>query len=102
GNLVPVYPETRGVSSKWIRNRIKTILETNDNLLTDHLPETLISANKLLSINDALHRIHFPLSLDEAEKARKRFAYDELFLIQLSALHRKKEWTKKKKTHKFE
>ncbi len=101
GALVPVYPETRGVSSKWIRNRIRTLLDSTNDFFIEHLPETILSENKLLPLNEAIIKIHFPTNLKEAEQARNRFAYDELFMIQLGAIHRKNEWTTKKTTHAF-
>lgn len=102
GSLVPIYPETRGVSSRWIRNRIKTLLDSSDTLLTEYLPDIILNDNALLTLNSAIRKVHFPDSVEQAELARSRFAYDELFMIQLEAIHRKKEWTTKKKTQAFE
>lgn len=102
GRLVAVYPETRGVSSKWIRNRVKYVLDSIDKLFDEHLPEQILTSNKFLPITQAVKTIHFPESLDEAENARKRLAYDELFMLQLASIHRKTEWKNKKKTHAFE
>ncbi len=102
GALVAIYPETRGVSSKWIRNRVKTILNTMDVLFEEHLPDELIQANNLLPLTDAIRTVHFPLSLQDAEKARSRLAYDELFMLQLTSIHRKKEWTVQKTTQAFD
>jgi ATP-dependent DNA helicase RecG len=96
--LVPIYPETRGVSSRWIRNRIKTLLSDLDDTYKEYLPPKLITKNKLLPWEKAIHIIHYPNNSDEADEARERFAYEELFLIQLAAIHRKNEWKLAKKT----
>ena len=56
------------------------------------LPNTLIKENKLMSLNDALQTIHFPENLEQALKAKQRLAFEELFILQLSTLSRKKEW----------
>jgi ATP-dependent DNA helicase RecG len=96
--IVPVYPETRGVSSRWIRNRIKTILFELDATYQEYLPPSLVDQNKLLRWEKAIHSIHFPKNSDDADVARTRFAYEELFLIQLAAIHRKNEWKIAKKT----
>jgi ATP-dependent DNA helicase RecG len=93
GRLVPVYPETRGISSKWLRRQIYKLLEER-NQLKDFLPENIIKENNLMSLGDAIEKIHFPSSLREAEIARGRLAFDELFELQLSALVRKKAWEK--------
>lgn len=94
GRLVPIYPETRGISSKWIRRQVFNILES-DNQIKDYLPEDIIKNNGLINLNDAIHEIHFPNNLEKAQKAKERLSFNELFEIQLSALIRKKTWQEK-------
>lgn len=102
GSFVPVYPETRGVTSRWIRNRIKTLLDESSLFFTDYLPQTLLRNNHLISRDQAIKSIHFPKNQKEADIARKRLAYDELFMIQLAAVHRKTIWKNKTQTQAFE
>ncbi|MBU2577592.1 ATP-dependent DNA helicase RecG [Patescibacteria group bacterium] len=90
--LVPVYPETYGISSKWLRSRIKAGLDGFQNQIEEFIPDEIIHKESLLSEKEALLKIHFPENQEEAVKARYRLSFDELFLIQLSALLRKKEW----------
>lgn len=91
GRLVPVYPETKGISSKWLRRQVYKILEEKKEI-REYLPENLMEENQLMNLNDALQKIHFPDSLEQAEKAKQRLAFEELFILQLSTLSRKKEW----------
>ncbi|MGA2967801.1 MAG: ATP-dependent DNA helicase RecG [Candidatus Levyibacteriota bacterium] len=91
GRLVPVYPETKGISSKWLRRQIYKLLEEKSQL-RDFLPEKIISENNLIKLTDAVEKIHFPQSLHEAERARERLAFDELFELQLASLVRRKAW----------
>lgn len=94
GRLVPVYPETRGVSSKWLRRQIyKTLSEFKKNLI-EHIPDSIIADNSLMRLKDAIEQIHFPDSLEKVELARKRLSFDELFLLHLSSTHRKSIWRK--------
>ncbi len=93
GRLIPVYPETKGVSSKWLRRQIHKILKDYTNELFEYLPTDVIDKFQFINFQQALREIHFPHNLELAEKAKKRLAFDELFLIQLAALKRKKEWT---------
>lgn len=99
GRLVPIYNETYGVSSKWLRSRIKNGLEIFGEGIEEFLPEEIVKNEKLLPEKEAIFQIHFPQDKVIAEKARYRLAYDELFLIQLSALLRKKEWQAKVAGH---
>lgn len=102
GRLVPVYPETRGVSSKWLRRQVYKILTEQELELEEFLPEKIINNNKLESITSAIKNVHFPSDLSEIERAKERLSFDELFLIQLSANVRKEEWRKKQKGFQFE
>ncbi len=93
GRLVPVYPETKGISSKWLRRQIFKLLEAK-NQIKEYLPESLIRENDLMKLSDAIAKIHFPDNLAQAQKAKERLAFDELLEIQLSSLIRKKAWEK--------
>lgn len=94
GRLVPVYPETRGVSSKWIRRQVYKLLNENKNEIIDYLPQEIKIKSLLPDLLDSLGKIHFPNNLDEAEKSKRRLSFDELFLMQLGANVRRNEWNK--------
>ncbi|TXG76502.1 ATP-dependent DNA helicase RecG [Candidatus Dojkabacteria bacterium] len=102
GRLVPIYNETRGVSSKWIRRQTWKLINENANELDDYIPNEILLSNKLDNLKDAITKIHFPENLDEVEKSKKRLSFDEFFLLQLAANSRKREWRKKLKASKFE
>ncbi len=99
--FVPIYSETAGLSSKWIRGRIKTVLDLPFEI-SDYLPKSVITENSLLALSNALHKIHFPEGLAQAEEARKRLSFDELFLKHLASTIRREEWEKKQKAISFE
>ncbi len=98
--LVPVYSETRGLFSKWIRNRIRGLLDQVQ--IEEYLPESVRTQNNLVDLSIALHNIHFPKTLEEVEKARIRLSFDELLIKHTAALIRKKEWEKKEKAIPFD
>ena len=93
GRLVPIYPETKGISSKWLRRQIYNILEKETNI-EDFLPQEIIEQNKLINLKEAINNIHFPQNLNQIADAKYRLSFDELFNIQLLSLFRKKEWQK--------
>ncbi len=82
--LYPVYPESRGISSSWIYHALQKLFKNNflDNI-EDTIPESILSKYHLPSIKTALIWIHTPLNRDDALSARKRFAFEEIFIIQL-------------------
>lgn len=88
--LVPVYQETRGVSSKWLRFVIHMILDSFENI-PDTLPSSLLTQRDLPSFNNALRSIHFPDNLKDATESKKRFSFEELFSISLFVLTERKK-----------
>ncbi|MDD5606335.1 MAG: ATP-dependent DNA helicase RecG [Candidatus Pacebacteria bacterium] len=92
GRLVPVYPETEGLSSRWLRIILKSVLVG----LKNKIPEILPLEFNLLKIEKALWQIHFPESLKLAEKAKQRFSFEQLFLIQLAVLRQRIRITQEK------
>lgn len=93
GRIVPVYPETFGISSKWIRNKLAAILPKVISDESDPLPD-FIKKDKL-PLKRALMQIHFPESLDQVRKAKERLAFDEIFFIQLATLKTRLDWRDK-------
>lgn len=91
GRLVPIYPETAGLSSKWMRGRIHFLLETLQPILEDPLPDYIRKHYQLPNLYDALFHIHFPEKIFQADAAKKRLAFDELLILQLLAYAQKKE-----------
>lgn len=92
GRLVSIYPETEGITSKWLRSIIKTFLPIFKNTIDDYLPPNISKNQNLIPMSEALQKIHFPQKLDDIELARKRLAFDELFLTQLLSQIRRTEW----------
>lgn len=93
GRLVPVYPETYGVTSKWLRARINDVV-LGENDFTEFLPEITIKKRNLNTFNWSVKQIHFPDTPINAEKARERFEFEELFLELLKVEKRRDQWTR--------
>ncbi len=90
--IVPVYPETYGLSSKWLRSKIRSILPTSLENLEETLPENILKENKLVGLKEAIANIHFPANLEQAEEARRRLSFEELLKTEVRALQRKSQW----------
>src|SRR3989344_5060181 len=86
--LIPVYPETKSLTSKGLRYLIKPVL-ANLEPLHDFIPPEILEKYSIPEINMAFRRIHFPRMIQQAEEARRRFAFEELFLLQLNNLKAK-------------
>jgi ATP-dependent DNA helicase RecG len=92
GRLVPIYPLTRGVTSRWMRRMIKRVVDHWVPRLQDHLPEEIRERTGLMELSAAVRQSHFPDSREEADKARHRLAFDEFLFIQLRMLQQRQRW----------
>ncbi len=96
GRIVPVYPETFGLTSKWLRQKIALVLPKVIEKVDDPIP--IEKTKDLIPLKEAYQKIHFPENYQEAEKAKERLSFDELFFIQLQTLQKRLEWRKKRAT----
>lgn len=94
GRIIPIYPEKKGLSSKTIREKIFWLINLINKLNLEFFPKEILQYNRLLDENIAYKNIHFPENKHLAKQARERLAFDELFIIQLSANIIKKQWEK--------
>ena len=96
GRIIPIYPETEGVSSRWLRFVIKPLLTKIKNEIPETLPKQVLEKNNLLEIKQAIWQIHFPDSLSHSDQAKKRFVFEELFNLSLIILSEKIKLAKEK------
>jgi len=90
--IVPVYPLTRDITQKWLRRVIHDTVGQYATSLDDPLPENILKKNGMPRITDAVREIHFPDTDQSLQQAKKRLAFDELFLLQMGVLNQKKHW----------
>jgi len=90
--IVPVYPLTSGVTSKWLRRVIHSVVTRLAPRVPDPLPKSVRDSADLLPLNIALQQIHFPDNWERLRLAQHRLAFDEMFLLQLGVLRQKSEW----------
>ncbi|MDD3661820.1 MAG: ATP-dependent DNA helicase RecG [Candidatus Dojkabacteria bacterium] len=83
GKLSPVYPETRGITSKWLRARLKTLKPYITELIEDFLPVSVLEQENLMDLPSAITALHFPKDEDDVRRARERLGADELVRIRL-------------------
>lgn len=80
----PVYPESRGITSKWMYHALKKVFDSGMlHTLEDPIPHDIRARYNLPDLQTALIWIHTPRSSQDAESARKRFSFEEMFVIQV-------------------
>lgn len=93
--LYPVYPESKGITSNWIYHTIQKIFKADIlNNLHDPIPDYILKTYNLPTLATALVWIHNPLKQNDALSARKRFAFEEVFFIQLQKKKERLLWEK--------
>ena len=95
GKIIPLYPLTYNLSQNQIRKIIENGLELVKNELKETLPKYILDEYKLLDINSAINKIHFPKDFKEFESARTRLAFEELLTMQLLLLNLKNKCREK-------
>ncbi len=92
GRLVPVYPLTEGLHQRSVRKLVKKTLDIWVESLHDFLPSYIREQNSLLDLPIAINQAHYPDDDSTRDQARRRLAFDELLLMQLRVLRRRREW----------
>jgi len=80
----PVYPETKGVTSRFLYHHTQKLFSQGVlDYITEPIPDDILARYHLPSLKTALVWIHAPQKESDAEAARKRFAFEEVFMIQV-------------------
>ncbi len=91
--LYPVYPESRGITSNWIYHKIVEIFKSKIlDEIVDPIPKEILEKYNLPGLKTALIWIHTPMKQEDAHSARKRFAFQEVFFIQLEKQIQRKNY----------
>ena len=85
--ILPVYALSGALTQQNVRTAVKTALAMAEDYLPESLPQEIINAKKLPPRFEAVKNIHFPVSFAELARARSRFIFEELFLLQCGLLY---------------
>jgi len=99
GKLQPVYPLTEGLQQWEMRRIVRSAVETYNDLLNEVFPQPYLEEHDLWPLRRALPAIHFPDDQEGLRRSRRRFVYQELFILQLAlALKRTQQHERRKAT----
>ena len=97
GRLVPVYPSTQGLSQRVLRSLVKRALDATIDRVEEFLPADLLHRAGLIGLGNAMRQIHYPDDPEAQKAARRRLAFDELFLLQMSVIRRRNDWKEERR-----
>jgi len=90
--VYPVYALTEGVKASWLRKTARDAVNFWADKVVEPLPAAVRQEARLMNLPEALREIHFPTSMPNMALARHRFAFEELFYIQLGVLEQRRRW----------
>ena len=91
-SIFPVYPESRGITSLWFYHALERVFASNViTQMNDPIPEDVRARYSLPDLATSLIAIHKPEKETHAEAARKRFAFEEIFAIQIARARERAE-----------
>jgi ATP-dependent DNA helicase RecG len=82
GGLIPIYPETKGLTSKGLRFLIKKILRFVE-FPKDIIPDEILKRLKFPGIKEAINNIHFPKKKEDVKLARFFLSFKDIFLLEI-------------------
>jgi ATP-dependent DNA helicase RecG len=91
GKILPVYPLTEGVKQWHVRRIVRGVVEKYAELLDEVFPLSYLEAHDLWPLRRALSEIHSLSDWTSLEHARRRFVYQELFILQLGLAVRREQ-----------
>jgi len=101
GRIVPIYKLTEGLSNKFFRELMYTVVNQYHTKEEDVLPENLRKKYNLCSFQEALQYIHFPTTWEQRDTARKRIVFEEFLLFQLAVQLARRKYKSINKPHSY-
>jgi ATP-dependent DNA helicase RecG len=91
GRLTPVYPLTQGLAQKTMRGLTRAALDATNTTIDDFIPSTVRDRQRLIPLPAAYEALHYPPDHSALTRAQSRLAFDDLFLLQIGLIRRKRE-----------
>lgn len=93
GEILPIYSTNKNLPQNSFRKIIKKFIKETINLFEENIPEEILSQYKILSRKNALIRIHFPNNAKNIEETKRRFAIEELLILEMGIVQKRFEST---------
>ena len=84
--ILPIYSSNKNITQNSLRKLVEKFLVNFLNYFEENIPKELIKEYKIMERKSAIKNIHYPISVKEIEEAKRRFAIEELLLLELGIL----------------
>lgn len=89
GEILPIYSTTKNFTQNSLRKILKKNLKEFSNYFQENIPSEIVEKYKILDRKKALKEIHFPENRKFLEEAKRRFAIEELLVLEMGILQNK-------------
>lgn len=89
GEILPVYSTVKNFAQNSLRKVLKKNIISNRKYFCENIPEEIIKKYKIMDRQTALNEIHFPEDKKNLEEAKRRFAIEELLILEMGILEKK-------------
>ena len=89
GEILPIYSTTKNFTQNSLRKILKKNLKEFSNCIQENIPSEIVEKYKILDRKKALKEIHFPENRKFLEEAKRRFAIEELLVLEMGILQNK-------------
>lgn len=84
--ILPIYSSNKNITQNSLRKLVEKFLVNFLNYFEENIPDELIKEYKIMERKSAIKNIHYPVSMKEIEEAKRRFAIEELLILELGIL----------------
>ena len=84
--ILPIYSSNKNITQNSLRKLVEKFLVNFLNYFKENIPDELIKEYKIMERKSAIKNIHYPVSMKEIEEAKRRFAIEELLILELGIL----------------
>ena len=84
--ILPIYSSNKNITQNSLRKLVEKFLVNFLNYFEENIPKELIKEYKIMERKNAIKNIHYPISMKEIEEAKRRFAIEELLILELGIL----------------
>ena len=84
--ILPIYSSNKNITQNSLRKLVEKFLVNFLNYFEENIPNKLIKEYRIMERKRAIKNIHYPISMKEIEEAKRRFAIEELLILELGIL----------------
>ena len=84
--ILPIYSSNKNITQNNLRKLVEKFIANFLNYFEENIPDKLIKEYKIMERKSAIKNIHYPVSIKEIEEAKRRFAIEELLILELGIL----------------